>query len=126
MTIMYCPDCKTYADCKSSKNENVFRKDGKDWNPKRRVKDPTDPFETVPLSRSFVEFEGELFWHERTRTCGVCDYERRTAELDSDKLRLLMEENERLRDVLDTIFSLIGGGRNMVDANSSRPGDRDP
>ena len=34
MTIMYCPECKTYTDCKSSKNENVFRKDGESYVPK--------------------------------------------------------------------------------------------
>lgn len=97
MTIMYCPECKTYADCKSSKNENIFRKDGENCVPKKRAE---DPFATD-------EYEGDLFWHERTRTCRLCDHERRTAELDYDKLRQLMEENERLQDVLDTISSLV-------------------
>ena len=106
MTIMYCPDCKTYQDCKSSKNQNVFRKDGENYIP---IKSEKDPIALVPLSCPTDEYEGDLFWHERTRTCGLCDYERRTAELDSDKLRQLMEENERLRDVLDTISSLIEG-----------------
>ena len=106
MTIMYCPDCKTYQDCKSSKNENVFRKDGESHIPKKRAE---DPIALVPASCSMDEYEGDLFWHERTRTCGLCEHERRTAELDYDKLRQLMEENERLRDVLDAISSLIEG-----------------
>ena len=101
MTIMYCPDCKTYQDCKSSKNQNVFRRDGENYIPIKRAK---DPIAHAPLDD---EFEGDMFWHERTRVCGLCDYERRTAELDSDKLRQLIEENERLRHVLDTISSLI-------------------
>ena len=98
MTIMYCPECKTCADCKSSKNENGFRKDGENYLiPRKRAE---DPFE-------IDEYEGDLFWHARTRTCGLCDHERRTAELDYDKLRQLMEKNERLQRVLAKISSLV-------------------
>ena len=99
MTIMYCPDCESYADCKSSKNKNVIWKDGERYIP---IRETDDPFASPA-------YQGDVFWHERTRKCNLCDHERRTVELDYDKLCLLMEENKRLRDVFDTIFSLIEG-----------------
>ena len=99
MTIMYCPDCESYADCKSSKNKNLIWENGK-WYTPAVPKGEVDPFACPP-------FQGDLFCHVRTRKCDLCDHERRTVELDYDKLFQIMEENKQLRDVFETISSLM-------------------